>query len=176
MTATGAPAEARRSRAARNGASGSSPPQLAPGATVRFAVEMRALRCAFAVAAIAALPGCGDEEDRANANRPPAAINVTAAIIDGRVLVSPKRFGAGPIRLIVTNQTDSDQRLTLESDDSGGGVTATSGAIAPATTATLEVDVREGDYALHTSDDGIAPASVKVGAARESAQGALLQP
>ena len=146
---------------------------------VRLAAEMRALRCAFALAAVAALPGCGEDDDRVNRERPAAAINVTAAIIDGRIVVSPDTFGAGPIRLIVTNQTDSEQAVTLETEEVGGssgGITQTSDPIGPASTTTLEADVREGDYAIHTADGDIRPASVKVGAPRRSAQDELLQP
>ena len=140
---------------------------------------MRALRCALAVATLLALPACGEEDDHANRLRPPATINVTAAIIDGRVNVSPERFGAGPIRLLVTNQTDSAQALTLETDEVGGssgGITQSTDPIEPSGTATLEVDVREGDYAISTDDSGIRPASLKVGAPRASAQNELLQP
>ena len=36
--------------------------------------------------------------------------------------------------------------------------------------------MREGDYAVSTEDDGIKPATVKVGAPRESAQNDLLLP
>ena len=137
---------------------------------------MRALRCALAIAAVAALPGCGADEDHVNRERPPAPISVTAAIIDGRIIVSPERFGAGPIRLIVANQSDSEQRVTLEAAGSGGGVKRTSDPIGPASTGTLAADVREGDYTIHTADDGIRPASVEVGAPRESAQRDLLLP
>jgi hypothetical protein len=141
--------------------------------------EMRALRCAFALAAVAALPACGEEEERVNGERPAPTINVTAAIIDGRVLVSPERFGAGPIRLIVTNQTSTAQALTFETDEVGGdkpGLTQKTPPIDPSATATLEVDVREGDYSLSTSDRAVRRASVKVGAPRASAQNELLQP
>ncbi len=129
--------------------------------------------------ALAGLPACGEEEDHANRDRPAASINLTAAIINGRIEVSPRSIGAGPIRLIVTNQTDSAQAVTFETDEVGGdsgGVTASTEAIDPSGTTTLEVDVREGDYAVSTEDDGIKPATVKVGAARKSAQGDLLLP
>jgi hypothetical protein len=129
--------------------------------------------------ALVGLPACGEEEDHANRERPAASITVTAAIIDGRVEVSPRSIGAGPIRLIVTNQTDAAQAVTFETDEVGGdtgGVTASTAAINPSETSTLEVDVREGDYAISTSDSGIRPANVKVGAPRPSAQGDLLLP
>ena len=148
-------------------------------AGIGFAVEMRAIRCAFALAGLLGLPACGEEEDHVNRERPAASINVTAAIIDGRVNVSPRSFGAGPIRLIVTNQTSSAQELTFETDEVGGdspGITQTTDPIDPSSVTTLEVDVREGDYAISTADREIRPASVKVGAPRPSAQGDLLLP
>jgi hypothetical protein len=129
--------------------------------------------------ALVGLPGCGEEEDHANRDRPAASINVTAAIIDGRINVSPRRFGAGPIRLIVTNQTDAAQAVTFETNEVGGdtgGVTASTASIKPSATTTLEVDLREGDYAVSTAEDGIEPTTVKVGARRQSAQNDLLLP
>jgi hypothetical protein len=139
----------------------------------------RATGCAAALAGLLGLPACGEEEDHVNRERPPASINVTAAVIDGRINVSPSRFGAGPIRLIVTNQTGSAQKITFETDEVGGssGVTQTTAPINPSGTATLEVDdVREGDYAISAAGSDIEPASVKVGAPRPSAQSDLLQP
>ena len=100
---------------------------------------------------------------------------MTAAIIDGRIDVSPRSFGAGPIRLIVTNQTDAAQALTFETESGGdAGHHADDRPDHPAGTATLEVDVREGDYAISTEDGGIQPANVKVGEPRPSAQDHLL--
>jgi hypothetical protein len=150
------------------------------GAGIRFVADMRALRATGCATALAlALAACGEDEDHVNRERPAASINVTAAIIDGRVSISPKRFGAGPIRLIVTNQTSTAQALTFETDEVGGdkpGLTQKTPPIDPSATATLEVDVREGDYSLSTSDRAVRPASVKVGAPRASAQNELLQP
>jgi hypothetical protein len=131
----------------------------------------------LALAGLLALAACG--EDRVNDERPPASINVTAAIIDGRINVSPRRFGAGPIRLLVTNQTSAAQSLTFETDEVSGdepGLTQTTAPIGPSGTATLEVDVRQGDYRMSVGDARIKPASVEVGAPRPSAQNELLQP
>jgi hypothetical protein len=139
----------------------------------------RASCCAFAVAGLLGLAACGGDDDHVNKDRPAQSINVTAAIIDGRINVSPDSFGAGPIRLIVTNQTDAAQAITFETDEVGGGspgITRTTAPINPAGTATLEFDVREGQYALSTGDDGIEPAAVKVGKGRASAQSDLLLP
>jgi hypothetical protein len=140
---------------------------------------MRVLHCALAAAALLALPACGEEDDHANRQRPAASISVTAAIIDDRINVSPDSFGAGPIRLLVTNQTDSEQAVTLETDEVGGssgGITRSTGPIGPSSTTTLEVDVREGDYAISVASGDVEPATLKVGAPRPSAQNDLLQP
>lgn len=133
------------------------------------------IRCALAVAAAAGIAGCGDE-DHANRERPPAAINVTAAIADGRIHVSPREFGAGPIRLLVSNQTASAQAVTFETARDAAGVTQTSAPISPQGAGTLEIDTTEGEYELSTGDDGIRPVAVTVGAPRPSAQNELLQP
>jgi hypothetical protein len=134
----------------------------------------RATACALALAG--ALAGCGQDEDHVNEPRPAASINVTAAIIDGRINVSPDEFGAGPIRLIVTNQTDSEQAVTFATGGNDPGITQTSDPIIPSGTATMEVDVPEGEYEITTEGGGIRPASVTVGEPRPSAQDQLLLP
>jgi hypothetical protein len=133
-----------------------------------------ATACALALAGVAS--GCGQDEDHANRARPAASINVTAAIIDGRINVSPDEFGAGPIRLIVTNQTDSEQAVTFATGGRDPGITQTSDPITPSGTATMEVDVPEGKYEITTEGGGITPASVTVGEPRPSAQDQLLLP
>lgn len=140
---------------------------------------------AWALTAILVVPlsllgaGCGDEDDYANELRPPASINVTAAITDDRVSVSPTSFGAGPIRLIVTNQTMRAQEITLQTDEIGGdgpGIRQRSGPINPGDTATLRADLAEGTYTVGVDDDDIAPSTLRVGERRPSAQNELLQP
>jgi hypothetical protein len=134
------------------------------------------IRCALVLLGALGVAGCGEREEHANRDRPPSSINVTAAIADGRIHVSPRRFGAGPIRLIVSNQTAAEQALTLETGGNASGVTQTTQPIRPSGTATLEVDVPEGDYELSSSDGGVKAAGVQVGAPRESAQNQLLLP
>ena len=129
--------------------------------------------------ALLATAGCGGGDDYANKPRPPAPINVTAAITDSRVSVSPQRFGAGPIVLIISNQSSSAQKVTFQTDELGGsepGRKFDTTPINPRGTATLKVDVREGDWKLSTSDGAIRAAAVAVGRERKSAQGDLLQP
>jgi len=129
---------------------------------------------------VLALAGCGGggEDDYENRPRPATPINVTAAITDERVSVSPETFGAGPIVLIVSNQSGSEQALTFETDEIGGenpGVSKATDTIAAGGTASLQVDVREGTYSVSVGQ-GVEPAAVEVSGERASAQDSLLQP
>jgi hypothetical protein len=131
--------------------------------------------------ALVTVTGCGGGGggDYANKPRPPAPINVTVAITNQRVNVSPQRFGAGPIVLVISNQSSTAQEVTFETDELGGsepGRTFNTTPINPRGTATLKVDVRQGDWKLHTGDGDIRAAAVSVGKKRKSAQDDLLQP
>ena len=139
----------------------------------------------WALTAIAAVPfgvlssGCGDEDDYANEARPPTPIVVSAAITDGRVSVSPRQFGAGPVTLIVANQTERAQEISLETDEIGGsgpGIEQRSGPINPGDTASLKADLRPGTYSVGVVGRGVGMASLRVGRPRPSAQDELLQP
>jgi hypothetical protein len=130
-------------------------------------------------AVLVSVAGCGGGGDYANEPRPPAPINVTAAITDSRVSVSPERFGAGPIVLVISNQSTSAQEVTFETDELGGsepGRRFNTTPINPRGTATLKVEVRQGDWKLGTKDGGIRAAAVSVGKERKTAQDELLQP
>jgi hypothetical protein len=127
---------------------------------------------AGALAASAA--GCGGS-DYKNKPRPPVPIVLTASISPERVSVSPTKFGGGPVTLIVTNQTQASQQLTLESDG-GSAVNQQTGPINPHDTATLKADLTEGTYSVHVAGRGIRPQQLDVGPERPSAQNELLQP
>ena len=134
----------------------------------------------LAVVAVLAVSGCGSSSaDYKNDPRPPSPIVLTGYISDQRVSVSPTTLGAGPISLIVTNQTATAQRVTLESAGpagSGPGIRQVTAPISPRDTATLKVDVKPGRYSVHVSEDAIRAARLRVGPERESAQNDLLQP
>lgn len=131
---------------------------------------------AFATTAGIALAGCGSDDDYANEPRPPAPVVVTAAIIDGKVNVAPARLGAGPIELIITNQTQAAQQVTFASGTGAPPLRQQTPSINPNGTAQLKVDVRPGTYRLTVGADGIDAATLRVGEERESAQDQLLQP
>jgi hypothetical protein len=133
----------------------------------------------LAIVAIGALAGCGAGADFRNDPPPPATIVLTGFISDQKVSISPRRFGAGPISLIVTNQTNTAQRVTFESDNPAGqgpGIKQETAPISPRDTATLKVDVTPGRYTVHVAGDAIAAAALRVGPRRPSAQNDLLQP
>ena len=124
-----------------------------------------------------AVVGCGNTSSYKNQPRPPAPIVITAAITPGQVSVSPAHFGAGPISLVVTNQTQKSQRLTLAQQVNGQPQqTGETGPINPQDTASLKADVDPGDYTVSVDGDGIKPAKITVGKQRPSAQNDLLQP
>ena len=137
------------------------------------------LTLALAVAVLLAGCGGGDTADYQNKPRPPAPINITAAIDSDRVRVSPGSFGSGPVVFIISNQSGAAQTVTFETDEIGGdsgGIQRSTREIGSRSTAQLKVDPPEGTYTLSASADDIRPAAIEVGARRESAQNELLQP
>lgn len=136
--------------------------------------------CVAVLAGGVALTACGDDNNYNNRPRPPSPINVTAYVGSKRVSVSPQTFGAGPIVVIVTNQSNSSQDVTFQNSTAGSGgksdVTQSTGPINPGDTGQLKVDVVQGSYEVKAGDGSIRPASVSVGPERASAQNDLLQP
>lgn len=123
--------------------------------------------------------GCGGGKAYKNDPRPPSPIVITAAITPDRVSVSPTRFGAGPISLVVTNQTDSSQRLSIVRQVNGQPQRTPDGETSPINphdTASLKADVEQGDYTVSVDRGSIKPARISVGEERDSAQNDLLEP
>jgi hypothetical protein len=128
------------------------------------------------LAIVMAIAGCGSSNRYANVPRPPSPIVITAAISKDRVSVSPHRFGAGPVSLVVTNLTDAAQQVTFASDGGQTVFTQQTGPINPGDTATLKADVPTGAAIVKVGGNGIRPAKIDVGHKRPSAQNQLLQP
>jgi hypothetical protein len=152
-------------------------PAHAPVALGYIARVPRRRALTLAVAACCAVSACGGS-DYANKPRPPAPINVTAAISTKKISISPRTFGAGPIVLVISNQTNNPQVLTLQTQELGGskpGIKETSNPIDANGTGTMQVDLRSGDYQI-SAKGGVQPASLTVGKQRKSAQDQLLQP
>jgi hypothetical protein len=135
----------------------------------------RLLPVAGLVGMALAMSGCGGSgSDYKNELRPPAPINVTAYISPRRVSVSPANFGAGPIVVIVTNQSNSSQEISFVTG--GNGDKGQSKLINPGDTGELKLDAVQGSYVVRTGDEAVRPATVSVGPKRRSAQNQLLQP
>jgi hypothetical protein len=129
----------------------------------------------FATALIA---GCGSGSHFKNAPRPPVPLELTGVIADRGVSVQPKHFGAGPIVLVISNQTQQTHTVTLE-----GGPTNLSeqvGPVHPLDTARIQETLRPGQYTVHVSStDALADipaATLDVGPERQSSSGTVLLP
>ena len=131
---------------------------------------------------VALLGGCGGggNSNYKNEPRPAPPIVITASVSDKGVSVSPEKFGAGPVRMVVTNQTSAAQKVTFETDSgpatSAPGIKQQTAPISPQDTATLQVEVKPGRYSVHVDGGSIRAAILRVGKERASAQNDLLQP
>lgn len=122
------------------------------------------------------LTGCGrvDQKDKPNGARPPATLQVSAAITDKAVTISPTKLGGGPVRIVISNQSSKPVRATLA--PSGSGETrATRDPIAPGGIAAIQGTVSRGTWRLQAGS-GIEDARLKVGKTRGSSDGELLLP
>jgi hypothetical protein len=145
----------------------------------RRAVTMRGTRGPLLVggAALAlALAGCGSGGDYTNKLRPPAPVIVSAFVSDKAVSISPSHLGAGPITLIVTNQSQRARTVTLVTPPSDDSDNRQTGEIGPTNNATVQADVVRGDYRVKASGGGIRPAVLTIRGKRPSSQGDLQQP
>ena len=140
----------------------------------------RLVLVALALAGTAGVAACGSSGPRTNRNRPPAPVTLTGAIHPHRVQVSPARVGAGPITLVISNQTKRAQTVTMETANPPGSDTvghkASTPRIPPQATGRLTIDARRGDYMVHVGDRTVAGAHVTVGKRRASSQNDLLLP
>ena len=126
-------------------------------------------------ALLLAVTGCGESQSFADKSRPPVILNITAEITDQGVLISPGKIGAGPVHLVVTNQSNASRELTLDSQGGNAGEKkASSGPINPQGTAELNVSLEEGDYRVGAS--GTPAAALTVGPTRPSGQNEVLEP
>jgi hypothetical protein len=133
-------------------------------------------RAGTAATLVLAAASCGGTEQRPNHPRPPVRIVITGSISPDRVAISPRRFGAGPISLVVANLTDTAQRVTLETAGrSRPGIRRTT-PVDPRDTAEVRADLPTGRYTVHVASGGIRAATLRVGRRRSSAQNDLLQP
>jgi len=143
-------------------------------------MRTRMLGALSATLIVVAGAGCGSSERYDNADRPPAPLNVSVSLLPGHVAVSPTRIGAGPIVLLVANESGRSRELTLTpSRGARGGCVdgdASSGPIHPQGTARVQLSLVEGACSVGVADGELPPARLTVGPERASAQDDLLAP
>jgi hypothetical protein len=143
-------------------------------------VPRRLVAAALALAGTAGVAACGSSGPRKNTDRPPTPVTLTGAIHPRFVQISPARVGAGPVTLVISNQTRRTQTVTMETDDPAGanrvGHTVSTQPIRPRATGRLTIVTRRGSYMVHARDRTIAVAHVTVGKRRPSSQSDLLLP
>ena len=124
------------------------------------------------------IAACGGGEDFENKPRPAVPLQITGVITEDRVTVSPDTFGAGPIILTVSNQTDQSHTVTLDGEEIPPERV---GPINPEDTATIQKTLPRGSYEVRAGSEEavpkeIAPALLTIRPARESGSDTLLLP
>jgi hypothetical protein len=103
--------------------------------------------------------GCGGESKFKNEPRPPAPVQLTGVITDKGVTISPDRVGAGPVILLISNQTQQAHTITLD----GGNTKDTVGPINPLDTAKLQQTLQQGDYQVKAGSSKALSKELKAG-------------
>ena len=129
---------------------------------------------------VVGVAGCGGSGGSyANAARPPAPISIAIYVTDGHVGVSPSHTGAGPVMLLIANESSRSRDITLTGLDGRGSCVAddsSSGPISPQGNARIQLPLVEGVCDVGVAGGGPQPARLVVGSARPSAQQDLMQP
>ncbi len=127
-----------------------------------------------------AFTSCGAQERTANELRPPMPIQLNASVMPKRISISPNRIGGGPVVLIVSNLTASDQRVTFGANSPSGTsdlrIDSQSATIEPNDTASMKANVTDGTYSLSVEGDSIPASIISVAGERPSAQNDLMLP
>src|SRR5437763_9684419 len=91
--------------------------------------------------------GCGGSSFK-DKPRPPVPIQLTGVITDKNITVSPAKFGAGPITLVISNQTQQSHSVTLEPAplNKQSGSEQTVGPINPLDTANIQQNMTAGKW------------------------------
>jgi hypothetical protein len=122
------------------------------------------------VLAALALAGCG-AEDHPNDPRPPAPVELSARIDDGKVVLAPSKTGAGLAVITVSNQSSDNVQLDFSGPSRGETSEIAAGGVG-----TVQLQLKEGDYTVEPSVGSISAGTLTVGPERPSAQNDLLLP
>ena len=121
--------------------------------------------------------GCGSDDDFKNDPRPPAPVQLGGVITESKVSVEPSKIGAGPVVLIVSNQTEQSHSVTLEGPSGSEEV----GPINPLDTGRIQHNLEQGTYEIKAGteqavDEEIVAAKLTVGPPRPSSSNDVLLP
>lgn len=116
---------------------------------------------------LVATVGCGKKDFDRTPRRPPQLIQPTGVITPANVEIQPDDFGAGPIRLIISNQTERAHTVTLEGGAFDRPIEERVGPVLPGDTAEIKKSLSPGRYTLSAGSDEavadpIAPARFSV--------------
>ena len=129
------------------------------------------------VAMAVALAGCGGGKDFANKPRPPVTLQLTGVITKEKVTISPRKVGAGPVVIKVSNQSGGTRTLLLE----GNGIQERVGPISSLAVGTLQKTLKPGRYTVKAGSEAatahaIRAATLLIGKERGSASDKVLLP
>ena len=129
------------------------------------------------IAGVLVLAGCGDDDEFKNDPRPPIPVQLSGVITESELSVEPSEIGAGPIVLIVANQTEQAHSVTLEGPSGREEV----GPINPLDTGRIQHNLEQGSYEIRAGSDEavdreIEPATLNVGPKRPSSSDDVLLP
>jgi hypothetical protein len=123
------------------------------------------------------LASCGGGKDFENNPRPPVTLELTGVITKDKVTISPRKVGAGPVEITVSNQSGQSRTLTLD----GNGIQESVGPINPLDTAKLQKTLKPGRYTVKAGSEAatakeLQPATLVIGKERASASDKVLLP
>ena len=143
------------------------------GPRAGVAALIRALAPVTAALLVVVAGGCGSDDEARSDERPPVPINISINLDEERITASPDKFGAGPVTMLVANQSGASQTLTID----GPRLRRSVGPINPQDTATVRLRVQPGEHTLSAGgSSGLREATLTVGPERPSAQNDLLLP
>jgi hypothetical protein len=125
---------------------------------------------AAALMALAAA-GCAGNESYQNIPKAPAVLTVSVIVAEDEIQMSPRQWGAGPVRFITVNQTGTRQIVSFDSERIERDVPVGAGQ-----SANFKLTTEPGSFTISASNVAASELSFEVGPMRESAQNDMTQP
>jgi hypothetical protein len=129
--------------------------------------------------AILAVAGCGGGSQFKDRARPAVTIQLSGVVTDKAVSIEPNHLGAGPVTILISNQSTRSHTVTLE----GGphNTVEQVGPINPLDTGLIQQTLDPGSYTVKAGSDSassseIKPATIEIGRARKSSSDTVLLP